>query len=173
MAKKKAELPLRLEWRTPEELCDNPLNWRTHPDAQAAGLDGLLTEVGWAGAALFNEATGRLIDGHLRKKVAPARLIDGKMPVLVGSWTEEQEQKILAALDPLAGMAAVDTEALTALLDGMDFGTEGLKAALDKFGEDLGINPPDFQPVSVEDQPRLDEKKPVTCPECGHEFSPS
>ena len=29
---------------------------------------------------------------------------------------------------------------------------------------------PDFQPVGVDEQPRLDQKKPVMCPECGHEF---
>jgi len=30
---------------------------------------------------------------------------------------------------------------------------------------------PDFQPVGVEEQGRLDQKKPVICPECGHEFT--
>ena len=32
---------------------------------------------------------------------------------------------------------------------------------------------PDFEPVDESEQPRLDQKKPVTCPECGHEFVPS
>ena len=31
---------------------------------------------------------------------------------------------------------------------------------------------PDFQPVGIDEQGRLDQKKPVTCPECGHEFTP-
>jgi ParB family chromosome partitioning protein len=31
---------------------------------------------------------------------------------------------------------------------------------------------PDFQPVGIEEQGRLDQKKPVTCPECGAEFTP-
>lgn len=31
---------------------------------------------------------------------------------------------------------------------------------------------PDFQPVSEDEQGRLDQKKPVVCPECGHEFIP-
>ena len=31
---------------------------------------------------------------------------------------------------------------------------------------------PNFQPVGIEEQGRLDQKKPVTCPECGHEFTP-
>lgn len=36
---------------------------------------------------------------------------------------------------------------------------------------ELGIVP-DFEPVGVEEQGRLDEKKKVVCPECGHEFAP-
>lgn len=31
---------------------------------------------------------------------------------------------------------------------------------------------PDFKPVGEDEQGRLDQKKPVTCPECGHEFTP-
>ena len=37
--------------------------------------------------------------------------------------------------------------------------------------EELGIVP-DFEPVGIDEQGRLDEKKKVTCPECGHEFAP-
>lgn len=31
---------------------------------------------------------------------------------------------------------------------------------------------PDFPPASADEQGRLDEKKKVCCPECGHEFAP-
>jgi hypothetical protein len=31
---------------------------------------------------------------------------------------------------------------------------------------------PDFEPVDESEQPRLDEKKKVTCPECGCCFEP-
>jgi len=61
-----AQFPLRLEWRTPEELADNPANWRQHPESQTKALAGAINEVGWAGAALYNERTKRLIDGHAR-----------------------------------------------------------------------------------------------------------
>lgn len=30
---------------------------------------------------------------------------------------------------------------------------------------------PDFEPDSIENQGRLDQKKPCVCPECGHEFA--
>src|SRR5260370_41634912 len=90
---------LRLEWRSPAELAANPANWRRHPETQIAALTDVITEVGWAGACLYNERTGRLIDGHARQKIALAQGTD-KVPVLIGDWTEEQEAKILATLDP-------------------------------------------------------------------------
>ena len=37
-------------------------------------------------------------------------------------------------------------------------------------GNLLGSEAPDFQPVGIDEQGRLDQKAPVTCPECGHEF---
>ena len=73
---------LRLEYRSPAELAENPLNWRRHPDTQLSALSDVITEVGWAGACLFNERTGRLIDGHARRKVAIEQGCE-KVPVLV------------------------------------------------------------------------------------------
>jgi len=110
------DLPLRLEWRTPAELADNPANWRKHPEAQTAPLAQAIREVGWAGASLYNETTGRLIDGHARKNLPADTLVDGKLPVLVGRWTEEQERLILLTLDPLAAMAETNKQALGELL---------------------------------------------------------
>ena len=106
---------MRLEWRDPSELEDNPANWRTHPATQAGAFDALLKQVGWAGALLLNEATGRLIDGHLRKRSGSE-----KVPVLIGSWTEEQERLILASLDPLGAMAEANSQKLSALLSELE-----------------------------------------------------
>ena len=38
---------------------------------------------------------------------------------------------------------------------------------------DIGATPPNFEPTDGSEQPRLDQKKPVVCPECGHEFVPA
>ena len=145
MSKKKEPVvfPLRLEWRTPEELADNPANWRKHPDAQSKALAGLVGEVGWAGAALFNEQTGRLIDGHLRKKIPANLLVDGRMPVIIGNWTEEQERRILLTLDPLAGMAETDTAALQSLLADATSEDEAVKAMLKALTEENPVIIPD------------------------------
>jgi hypothetical protein len=114
MAKSKqpsTHFPLRLEYRDAAELKENPRNWRKHPAHQAKALEAVIDEVGWAGAALLNETTGHLIDGHLRKKIGK-----GKIPVLIGRWSEEQERKILATLDPIAGLAEADRDRLETLL---------------------------------------------------------
>ncbi len=133
-----APQPLRLEWRTPSELAENPKNWRTHPPEQIDALTGVISEVGWAGACLFNETTGRLIDGHARKKVAVEQGAE-RVPVLVGSWTEEQEAKILASLDPIGAMAGADATKLDALLSSISTDNAGLSSLLESLAHDNPI----------------------------------
>src|SRR5262249_48440925 len=134
---------LRLEWRSPAELAENPRNWRTHPSEQLPALADVIAEVGWAGACLYNERTHRLIDGHLRKKIGLARR-DEKIPVLIGDWTEEQEAKILATLDPISAMATADQGKLEALLREVNTDSNSLQQLLDDLARDAGIIPPEI-----------------------------
>jgi len=134
--------PLRLEWRSPAELAENPRNWRRHPETQLSALSDVIGEVGWAGACLYNETTSRLIDGHARRKVA---LDQGTtlIPVLVGRWTPEQEAKILATLDPLAAMAEADSAALNELLKEVSTNSESLREMMKGLAE---ANPLPIEP---------------------------
>jgi len=92
-------------------------------------------EIGWAAPLLYNERTKRLIDGHARKRVVGA---DDYVPVLIGSWSEEAEKKILATLDPLAGMAEADPAALQALLAEVDLKAPDLEALAMDLADLLG-----------------------------------
>ncbi len=114
-----AKPPLRLEWIEAGSLTENPSNWRRHSEEQLQSIRELLDDpdVGWAGACLFNERTGRLIDGHARKKVTDPKT---PIPVLVGDWSPEAEAKILATLDPAGAMATGDPEAYEALVAGVE-----------------------------------------------------
>src|SRR6266516_5404283 len=111
------------------------------------------------------------MDGNLPRKVAYEQGTE-KIPVLIGSWSEADEKKILATLDPLAAMAEANTAALDALLRDVQTESGALAAMLAGLAEEHGITPPAFEPVSADEQGRLDEKANVTCPECGHEFAP-
>jgi hypothetical protein len=109
-----------------------------------------------------------LIDGHLRTET----LHNAEIPVLVLDVTEEEADKILATFDPLGAMAESDADALRALLEDVETGSQELADMLTALAEDAGIVSPDFEPASIEDQSRLDEKAKITCPGCGHEFTP-
>src|SRR6185312_17456594 len=115
--------PLRLEWIDPSELRSNPANWRTHPAQQVGALKAGIAECGWAGALLYNERTGNLIDGHARKELFEGK---GEVPVLIGSWDDATEKKILATLDPIAAMAEASKDKLDALLREVQTGDEAL-----------------------------------------------
>lgn len=107
---------IRLEVRDAASLAPNPDNWKHHPAEQVASIDGLLGAVGWAGALLFNERTGKLLDGHARRDLAASR--GESVPVLVGDWTEDQEKLILAYLDPTGWTSVADRSKLNQLLEG-------------------------------------------------------
>ena len=161
-----------LEYVNADELVAHPGNWRSHPAAQAQALKGVLNEVGIAGALLAyrSERQGGalvVIDGHLRKDAAPQQ-----WPVLILDVDDVEADYLLATHDPLAAMATADAGALDALLSSVNSGEAAVQAMLAKLGEDVGIFPPDFEPVDESEQPRLDQKSPVTCPACGHEFIP-
>jgi hypothetical protein len=130
---------LRLEWRSTAELADNPRNWRTHPDAQLVALADVIAEVGWCGAALYNERTGRLIDGHARRKIAQDQGCQ-KVPVLVGSWDEATEAKILATLDPISAMAEADSAKLESLLREVTTGSDAIQQLLDGLAIQTGTS---------------------------------
>src|SRR5271170_4436291 len=98
------------------QLRPNPRNWRTHSEAQRNALQGVLAEVGYAGALLARELPDgslELIDGHLRAEATP----DSTVPVLVLDVNEAEANLILATHDPLANMAGTSAEALEALLN--------------------------------------------------------
>lgn len=152
------------------DLIPHPRNWRKHPERQAQALAGVLAEVGYAGALIVRETADglQLIDGHLRAETTP----DAVVPVLVVDVTEEEADKLLATLDPLAAMAEADAEVLAGLLATVNSESEAVREMLARLAHDSGAMVPDFGSVGLDEQGRLDERAPVRCPECGHEFTP-
>jgi len=146
---------LRLEYLDPSQLADNPQNWRAHPSEQTEALKAAIDEVGWAGALLYNEQTQRLIDGHARKEIKAGE----KVPVLIGSWTEDEEKKILATLDPLAAMAEANAEALAELLNEIETNSPALAEMMEALARENGIN---NNLGCVEDETPEPPKNPIT-----------
>lgn len=118
----------------PDQLLAHPKNWRIHPRAQQEALAGVLSEVGWVQRVLVNRNTSHVLDGHARVALAISR-DEPSVPVLYVDLSEEEEDKILATLDPIAAMAAADKANLGTLLEGVAPKDEHLRA----FFADLAI----------------------------------
>jgi hypothetical protein len=93
-------------------------NWRTHPEEQKKAMEGVLKQIGMAGALLayFSEKyNGEItyVDGHLRKEMHPRK----KWPTLVLDINDEEADLVLATHDPLSAMAEADAAAFETLHD--------------------------------------------------------
>jgi DNA modification methylase len=144
------------------DLRPNPKNWRTHPQAQANALKGLLAEVGIADAVLARElddGTLMLIDGHLRAET----LGDGDVPVLILDVDEAEADKILATLDPLAAMAEADATKLDAILREVDTGSADVQQMLADLAEEAGLYEDEAKEI-VEDEVPDPPVDPITKP---------
>lgn len=156
---KKSRGPLRFEYVRADQLKDNPLNWREHPPEQIAVLRDAITQYGFAGALLYNEKTGHLIDGHARKEMARP---DELLPVVIGSWTLEQEKGLLATYDPIGAMATANKEAFKTLLEQTEFRTDALQGLVDNMAELNAIVDEEVQPPAEPDIDLTPPKKPKT-----------
>jgi DNA modification methylase len=128
-----------LIWVSADSLTPNPQNWRIHTEEQKALVGDSIddTGIGWAGVCLYNERTGNLLDGHLRRDHAFNNRL--AVPVLVGSWSPEKEAAIMVTLDQSTGMARADKDKLLALFQRAAPPTERSLDILKRLTEGLGV----------------------------------
>lgn len=113
---------------------------------------------------------GDVYNGHSRLSVLAGQYgMDYEVDVRVASrpLTEREREQLTVYLHEGA-TGAWDFEELANSFDFDDLVAWG-------FDEDrlLGMGTvPNFEPVSADGQPRLDQKAPITCPHCGEEFIP-
>jgi hypothetical protein len=133
----------------PDQLLANPRNWRVHPQHQVEALEGLLSSVGWVQRVIVNRTTGHVVDGHARVALG-LRRSEPSVPVVYVELTEAEEQLVLAALDPIAGLAGTDQAMLDGLLDDVASGNAALDAFLAGLKSDepttAGLTDPDDTP---------------------------
>jgi len=129
------------------QLIPHPLNYRKHPARQKQLLSQLFGEIGYADALLAYETPQglQLIDGHLRAETTP----DQEVPVLVLDVTEQEANKLLLTLDPLASLAETDAGLLGELLKSTET-TGEIDAWLQERAEEVGLTPePLVEPAEV------------------------
>lgn len=162
-----------LEMRMVSDLVPYARNSRTHSDEQVAQVAASMREWGWTVPVLVDEE-GLILAGHCR--LMAARMLGlPEVPVMVArGWTDAQKRAYVIADNKLAENAGWDPELLR--LELHDLASADYRLELVGFSASeltLAMYDPEFEPGSLSDQSRLDEKKKACCPECGHEFVPA
>jgi len=170
------------ELRALSDLKPAPYNPRAIDDAALKALTSSLDLFGDISGIVWNRRSGHLVCGHqriraLREKYGDSLSLrdgclcagDKRFPVRVVDWDEATEKaaNIAANSELLAGRF---TPELGALIEEVENGLRDLSEEL-RLPELQGTLP-DFDPQPADSQPRLDQKSPVRCPKCGHEFVP-
>ena len=133
----------------------------------------------------MNEGTGHILSGHGRTDVLRQMRAAGQeppegitvedddwlVPVDYVSVPENQEGAVTIALNRTVELGGWDNVKLAQLLQEIAAIDDELLNATGYDGDDLDallreLNP-DFEPGSMDDQPRLDELDPIICPHCG------
>jgi ParB-like chromosome segregation protein Spo0J len=146
-------------------------NSRTHSDEQVAQIAASIQEFGFTNPVLI-DADGGIIAGHGRV-MAARKLGRTDVPCIrLGHLTEIQKRAYIIADNKLALNSSWDGESLQIELLALNddsFKMELLGFDANELNLAMGLGA-DFLPGDEEDQGKLDEKSPISCPSCGHEF---
>ena len=165
-----------------QDLQPYPLNPKEH---DLGAIHTSIHEFGFLERIVVNEITGHILSGHGRLETLTqqqAQQMDAPQGVVAenGDWLvpvdyvnvpEAKEGAATVALNRTVELGGWNEEALATLLQDIEnnsavdlsatgFDAEGLEALL------FDLNP-HFDPVSADEQPRLDQLDPIICPHCG------
>jgi len=165
----------RIELWPRERLKRFARNARTHSADQVKQIAASITEFGFLNPILVDETTEVIIAGHGRLDAADLLELADVPVIPLGHLTDAQRRAYVLADNRLALSAGWDFELLSEELT--DLATEGFDLSVIGFDDDelaelVVGEEPDFQPAGEQQQGRLDEKKQVECPNCGHHFAP-
>ena len=135
-------------------------------------LQKSIERFGFVNPILAQKGTGLIIAGHQRIRAAKAEGLK-TVPVIWLDMTDTEAKAYNIADNRLQDEAVWENDLLAGLIteletEGFDLELTGLDVEEIKL---LTIGP-DFLPVPIDGQPKLDEKRKVICPSCGHEFTP-
>ena len=159
-------------------------NGNKHTQRGMGMLEASMRKYGYV-SPMTAAADGEIIDGSARIETSAGVFgddvlvvhHDGTRPVImvrddIANADTPEAREISIAANRIA-QVNLDFDAEQILADlqaGVDLSAMFRKDELDELLANL--QPPDFAPVDVSEQPRLDQKKPITCPHCGAEFTP-
>ena len=179
MTKRQAKRPPAGE---PEILLLDPQNCNRHDDLSLQAVQLSVARLG-AGRSIVVDSSGTVVAGEATLRAAqqlglPTRVVetDGSELVVVRRSDlkpgDPRRRALAIADNQTAKLSDFDETALVEQLRLLG-DCQDLLTATGFSDQDLIdlMTPPNFGPATADEQGRLDEKTPITCPECGHEFT--
>jgi ParB family transcriptional regulator, chromosome partitioning protein len=168
---------MKIEHASLDKIHPDPANVRRHPERNLDAIKASLARFGQQ-KPIIVDAAGIIRAGNGTYEAAKALGWDSIAVVRTALQGSEATAYAIAD-NRTAELAEWDDAALAETLrslqsedfdlDSVGYTDDEVDAILEKLA---GGIVPDFQPTSIDEQGRLDQKAPVTCPECGHEFAP-
>lgn len=153
-----------------EKIQPHPDNAKTHPPEQLDRIAEVIKGLGWGRPILISK-DNYILAGHGAVEAATTRLGYTEFPYRQVEYNHDTPEAIalMDADNKLGELSDWDYNKLELHFE--DLKIQGFNLELTGFTEDE-IKIPDFQPVSEDEQPRLDKLEPkgLKCPECGHEW---
>ena len=145
-------------------------NSRTHSDEQVAQIAASIKEFGFNNPILVDKDSG-IIAGHGRLQAARKLGLTEVPCVRLEHLTETQRKAYIIADNRLALNAGWDNELLRLELNELDGNIDLslLGFTVPELTIAMGFGA-DFEPGTEDDQGKLDQKDPIICPACSHEF---
>lgn len=160
------------------QLKPDARNARKHTPRNVGTIVDALHEVGAARSIVIDEngvilAGNATIEAAAEAGIENVQVIDADGETIVAvrrkGLTDKQKKRLALYDNRAAELAEWDTDVLKEIIgEGLDVSDLWREEELNEL---LAIVP-NFAPASIDEQGRLDEKAKVTCPECGHEFTP-
>jgi hypothetical protein len=150
-----------------EKLKPHPKNRNAHSDEQIERLAKILKYQGWRYPIKVSKRSGFITSGHGRLEAAKLNKW-ATVPINKQDYeSDEQEYADVQSDNAIASWAELDLSGINS-----DIGDLGPDFDIDLLGiKDFQLLP-NFEPGTEDDQGKLDEKKPVQCPNCGEQFVP-
>jgi ParB-like chromosome segregation protein Spo0J len=154
------------------DLKHHPQNPNQHSEGQLRFIQKVLAHQGWRSPLIVSNLSGFVVCGNGRLMAARAMGLD-EVPVDRQDFASEADEIAhLLADNKIAAMAENDNDLLKEVL--LELDTGALDMDLTGFdSSELENLMTQFHPEDEDEQPRLDERNPITCPFCKREFTPN
>lgn len=165
---------MKIEQILISDLSHDPANLRKHSERNLAAIVASLRKFGQQHPIIINDQN-IVLAGNGRLEAAK-RLGWEKVAAVRSTLKGSEATAFSIADNRTSELAEWDETALAETLRALqseDFEIEAAGFNDDEIAQLVeGIEVPNFEPGTIDDQGRLDEKAKVTCPECQHEFTP-